>query len=144
VEKMRTDYAGTKSIFTITALVNNSGESSVSIKRTGLLRVYIGAANYVDLKFDMLNYEESAQVEAHGSKIAVFQSVVEGDLQPADRELLTRYWGQSVHCVLFVEDSLNRIKASNKIVFSEGIFQKLLIDRLSQEAGKEKYYTDLR
>lgn len=49
-DTLKSELLQTRSTFAVTAAFTNSGRSSISIKRVGLLRVYIGAGNYVDIR----------------------------------------------------------------------------------------------
>lgn len=142
IETLVTELKKKKSFFRISAVLANSGQSSISIKRPALLRVYIGTGNYVDLKMKLENYQDTAEVSAHGTRIASFKSDEISTIPDEDQSLINTYWGQSVHAILFTEDILGHINASNPIAFSEGLYQKIIYDRLEGEASNKKYFVE--
>ncbi len=88
------------------------------------------------------DYARSAQVQAEGTDIASFVSDEFSALPKPDQKLITSYWGQNVHAVLFIEDTLGYVVASDSISFAEGVYQKMIYDRLAQEASKPRYLDD--
>ncbi|EGR1860765.1 hypothetical protein D3O62_18695 [Vibrio cholerae] len=142
VETLIDELKRSKSFFRVSAVLTNSGKSSISIKRPALLRVYIGTGNYVDLKMELEDYHKSAEVKSHGTSIASFKSKEISTIPHDDQKLINTYWGQSVHAILFTEDILSSINASNPIAFSEGLYQKIIYDRLEGEASSKKYFTE--
>jgi hypothetical protein len=139
IEELKTKFVREKSLFSITAALVNSGKSTVSIKRPTLLRVYIGSGNYVDLPLTLKSYESSSEVNEHATKVVSFTSDEISNFPKADQDLINNYWQQSVNSILFVEDILGVIHASNAIAFSEGLYQKQIRDRLTAEASRKKY-----
>ncbi|MCE9687449.1 hypothetical protein LZP73_14770 [Shewanella sp. AS16] len=142
IELLIAELKRNKSFFRVSAILANSGKSSISIKKPALLRVYIGTGNYVDLKMELEKYQESAEVSAHGTRIASFKSKEISTIPDDDQNLINTYWGQSVHAILFIEDILSYINTSNPIAFSEGLYQKIIYDRLEGEASDKKYFSD--
>ena len=57
-----------------------------------------------------------------------------------DQILIDKYWEQRVLETLFIEDILGDIYSSKALIFSKGINQKGIYDRLALEASKDKYY----
>lgn len=129
-----------KSYFLISSSLSNSGKSSISIKKPALLRVFIGIGNYVDLKLTLTNYRDNAEVTAHGTNVVTFLSDEVSRLPLDDQRLINTYWGQNVHTMLFIEDTLEEIHVSNRIAFSEGLYQKIIYDRLAAEASLSSYF----
>lgn len=140
IESLNEELLQKRSFFTISAVLNNSGRASTSIKQPALLRIYIGTGNYVDLKLLLQDYRETAEAKAHGTQIVSFQSDEISTLPESDQAIINTYWGQSVHTILFVEDILGNIHSSNRIAFSEGLYQKIIYDRLASEASKTGYF----
>ena len=105
------------------------------------MRVYIGTGNYVDLKLLLTKFEESAQLDAHGTRLVVYESAEISKLPEEDQKIIDTYWGQSDHSILFIEDSIGKIHASNRISFAEGLYQKLIYDRLAAEAAKKSHFS---
>ena len=62
IDSLVSDLERNKSYFKVTAVIINSGRSSMSIKEQGLMRVYIGQDNYVDLKLRVKDYINVASI----------------------------------------------------------------------------------
>ncbi len=140
LDELTAKFSKEKSLFSITAVLVNSGSSTVSIRRPVVLRVYIGTGNYIDLNLFLDNYKIESEVLAHGTRVVTFVSDEISNFPKEDQALINTYWGQSVGSILFVEDILGRIHPSNNdIAFSEGLYQKQIRDRLIAEASKGKY-----
>jgi hypothetical protein len=139
LEELKNELDEKKGFFQVTAILNNSGRKSVSIRQLALLRVYIGKGNYVDIRLNLVDYQSSAEVPAGGTRIAVFESDLLEQFTQGDRSLAENYWGQSVHGVLFVEDIEGHINASNRISFASGLYIREVYDRLTAEASKIRY-----
>ena len=139
IAELKQDLDDRKGYFQITAILNNSGRKSISIRQLGLLRVYIGKGNYVDLKLNLQKYQESAEVAPNGTRIATFHSDALEAFEDADRTLIKNYWGQSVQGVLFVEDISGAIHSSASISFAKGLYIKEVFNRLTSEASKPIY-----
>lgn len=76
---------------------------------------------------------------SQGTQIASLVSPELLTLPEGDRTLINTYWGQSVRAILFVEDTLGKIHASNRIPFAGGLYEKIIYDRLAAEASKRAY-----
>ena len=129
-----------RSFFTISAVMNNAGNATTSIKQPALLRIYIGIGNYVDLKLLLQDYQKFAEIRAHGTQIVKFRSEEISTLPVSDQKLINTYWGQSVHAILFIEDISRSTHSSNRIAFSEGLYQKIIYDRLAAEASTKFHF----
>ena len=139
LEEMKRDLETKKGYFQLTAIINNTGRKSISIRQLGLLRIYIGKGNYVDLRLDLKDYQTAAEITASGTRLAVFTSDTLDKFTDGDRSLISTYWGQSVHAILFTEDVDGSIHASNRISFAKGLYIREVFDRLTAEAAKAKY-----
>lgn len=139
IDELKRDLEDKKGFFQITAVLNNAGRKSVSIRQLALLRVYIGKGNYVDLKLSLKDYQTNAEIGANGTRIVTFVSDLLEAFPDADRTLISTYWGQSVAGILFSEDISGAMHSSNRISFAKGLYQKVIFDRLSAEASREIY-----
>lgn len=135
IEQIKRDLTNNRSYFTISVSLFNSGRLNTSIKAPSILRVYIGRGNYVDLRLTLKEFETRSEVSANSTKVAVFDSPEISNLPEDDRKLINTYWGQSVACVLFIEDVHGNIYNSNAIAFAEGLYQKIIYDRLASAAA---------
>jgi len=135
IEQLRNELINNRSIFTISASLINSGRSNTAIKVPGLLRVSIGEGNYIDLKLTLKDFENKSEITANGTRIIVFESPEVSSLPEEDRKLINTYWGQSVNARLLLEDIHSKIYVSNPIAFAEGLYQKIIYDRLAQAAS---------
>ena len=136
VELIRTELINKRSFFTVSASLINSGRSNTAIKVPGLLRVSVGEGNYIDLKLNLKDFENKSEISANGTRIVVFESAEVSTLPEEDRKLINTYWGQSVSSTLMVEDIHSRNYASNRIAFAEGLYQKIIYDRLARAASE--------
>ncbi|WP_462170605.1 hypothetical protein [Pseudoalteromonas xiamenensis] len=135
------DLNSKNSKYYITASITNSGNASVSIKRPGLFRVYIGSGNYVDLKLEIPrdSYKEVAQINERATRLITFNSKKLSELPSEDRKLVNQYWGKNVNGVIFVIDSLSNVESSELTPFSDALYQKQIYDKLIFEASKLKW-----
>lgn len=138
IDQIRRDLVNSRSFFTVSASLVNSGRANTAIKIPALLRVSIGEGNYIDIKMTLKDFEEKSEISASGTRIVVFESSEISSLPEEDRKLINTYWGQSVRAVIFLEDIRNHTYQSNAIAFAEGLYQKTIYDRLSQAANNSK------
>lgn len=135
LELLRRELIDNRSFFTVSASLINSGRTNTAIKVPGLLRVSIGEGNYIDLKLTLKDFETKSEISANGTRIVVFESPEVSSLPEEDRKLINTYWGQSVPSRLLLEDIHSTIYVSNGIAFAEGLYQKIIYDRLAREAS---------
>lgn len=131
VHQIKTELIENRSFFEISATLINSGRLNTSIKRPALFRVYIGKENYIDLKLTLNDFEVKSEISPNSTVVSTFSSTDISQLPEEDRKLINTYWGQSVQCKLFVEDVHGEPSGSNSIAFSEGLYQKIIFDRLA-------------
>ena len=98
----------------------------------------IGEGNYIDLKLSLKDFENKSEISANGTRVVVFESPDVSSLPEEDRKLINTYWGQSVSSRLFLEDIHSQIYSSNTIAFAEGLYQKIIYDRLARAASGER------
>ncbi|MCG9753707.1 hypothetical protein L1D40_00535 [Shewanella insulae] len=137
VGQIRSELIENRSYFEISATLINSGRLNTSIKKPALFRVYIGKENYIDLKLTLSEFETKSEISPNSTVVGSFSSTDISQLPEEDRKLINTYWGQSVQCKLFVEDVHGEPTASNSIAFSEGLYQKIIFDRLAVVATNE-------
>lgn len=135
IEVAKQDLIANKSLFTVSVSLINSGRSNTAIKAPGLLRVSIGQGNYIDIKLSLKDFENKSEISANGTRIAIFESQEISSLPEEDRNLINTYWGQSVKSWLLVEDVQGNVVRSNYIAFAEGLYQKIIYDRLARAAS---------
>ena len=134
------DVSKKESFFTVSTVLINSGKASISIKKPALLGVYIGTGTYIDFNLELENYSNKAEVVPNGTQIVSLRSRKISKLPEEDQELIDTYWRQSVHSILFIQDIKGHIISSNRIPFSEGLYQKVIYDKLAEEASKKTYF----
>jgi uncharacterized membrane protein YeaQ/YmgE (transglycosylase-associated protein family) len=137
VGQIRNELIENRSFFEISATLINSGRLNTSIKKPALFRVYIGKENYIDLKLTLSDFETKSEISPNSTVVGSFSSTDISQLPEEDRKLINTYWGQSVQCKLLVEDVHGEATASNAIAFSEGLYQKIIFDRLAVVATNE-------
>lgn len=137
VELLKNDLVNNRSYFTVSVSLINSGRSNSAIKVPALLRVSIGEGNYIDLKLTLKDFENKSEISANGTRIVIFESSEVSSLPEEDRKLINTYWGQSVSSRLLLEDIHSKIYSSNAIAFAEGLYQKIIYDRLARAASPE-------
>jgi hypothetical protein len=138
VELIKEELMDSSSFFTVSASLINSGRSNTAIKVPALLRVSIGEGNYIDLKLVLKDFENKSEISASSTRIVVFESPEMSSFPEEDRKLINTYWGQSVSSRLLLEDIHSKIYTSNAIAFAEGLYQKLIYDRLARAASAEQ------
>lgn len=137
IETLKNNLVDNRSFFTVSASLINSGRSNTAIKVPALLRVSIGEGNYIDLKLSLKDFENKSEISANGTRIVVFESPEVSSLPEEDRKLINTYWGQSVSSRLLLEDIHSIIYTSNTIAFAEGLYQKIIYDRLGRAASTD-------
>lgn len=137
IEVLKKELLDNRSYFTVSASLINSGRTNTAIKVPALLRVSIGEGNYIDLKLSLKDFEDKSEISANGTRIVVFESPEVSCLPEEDRNLINTYWGQSVSSCLLLEDIHSYIYSSNTIAFAEGLYQKIIYDRLARAASTE-------
>jgi hypothetical protein len=135
LETIKKDLLDNRSFFTVSVSLINSGRTNTAIKVPALLRVSIGEGNYIDIKLTLRDFENKSEISANGTLIVTFDSPEISSLPEEDRKLINTYWGQSVSSRLFIEDINSNIYKSNTIAFAEGLYQKIIYDRLAQAAN---------
>jgi len=135
IQLLRQQLLANRSYFTVSTFLINSGRSNTAVKVPGLLRVYIGEGNYIDIKLTIRDFEDKSEIPSSGTRIAIFESAEVSTLPEEDRNLINTYWGQSVRSRLFLEDIHGVALCSNVIAFAEGLYQKMIYDRLARAAG---------
>jgi hypothetical protein len=140
MELIRKELIDTRSFFTVSASLINSGRFNTAIKVPALLRVSIGEGNYIDLKLNLKDFENKSEISASGTRIVVFESPEVSSFPEEDRKLINTYWGQSVSSRLLLEDIHSQIYTSNAIAFAEGLYQKIIYDRLARAASTEQQH----
>ncbi len=135
VDVVRKELIDSRSFFTVSASLINSGRSNTAIKVPALLRVSIGEGNYIDIKLTLKDFENKSEISANGTRIIAFESSEVSSLPEEDRKLINTYWGQSVRSRLLIEDIHSQIYSSNPIAFAEGLYQKIIYDRLARAAS---------
>ena len=138
LELLRTELVDNRSFFTVSASLINSGRTNTAIKVPALLRVSIGEGNYIDIKLSLKDFENKSEISANGTRIVVFESPEITGFPEEDRRLINTYWGQSVSARLYLEDIHARAYGSNRIAFAEGLYQKIIYDRLAQVASSDR------
>ncbi|GBQ44194.1 hypothetical protein ACM0P6_09910 [Komagataeibacter sucrofermentans] len=138
IELLKKELFDNRSYFTVSASLINSGRTNTAVKVPSLLRVSIGEGNYIDIKLSLKDFEDKSEISANGTRIVVFESSEVSSLPEDDRNLINTYWGQSVSSRLFIEDIHSNIYSSNTIAFAEGLYQKIIYDRLARAASTEE------
>lgn len=138
LELLRAELVDNRSYFTVSASLINSGRTNTAIKVPALLRVSIGEGNYIDIKLSLKDFENKSEISANGTRIVVFESPEITGFPEEDRRLINTYWGQSVSARLYLEDIHARAYGSNRIAFAEGLYQKIIYDRLAQVASSDR------
>lgn len=137
IEILKKELVENRSFFTVSASLINSGRTNTAIKVPALLRVSIGEGNYIDLKLSLKDFENKSEISANGTRIISFESSEVSSLPEEDRRLINTYWGQSVNSRLLLEDIHSTIYSSNTIAFAEGLYQKIIYDRLARAASTD-------
>lgn len=131
VTQIKSELIENNSFFEMSVTLINSGRLNTSIKKPALFRVYIGRENYIDLKLTLNDFENKSDISPNSTVVCSFASTDISQIPEEDRKLINTYWGQSVQCRLFVEDVHGEATSSNSIAFSEGLYQKIIFDRLA-------------
>jgi hypothetical protein len=142
IDKIKKDLVENRSKFFISVSLVNSGRLNTSIKVPAILRVYIAKGTYVNLELQM--YSGTSEVPPNSTKVVSFRSSEISQLPEDGRNLINSYWKNNVYCTLFLEDVRAEIYRSNPIVFSSGVYQKIIYDRLANAAANYNPWSDIR
>ncbi|MDG4603138.1 MAG: hypothetical protein P9C48_12475 [Defluviicoccus sp.] len=137
LELLKAELVDSRSFFTVSASLINSGRTNTAIKVPALFRVSIGEGNYIDIKLSLKDFENKSEISANGTRIVLFESPEISGFPEEDRRLINTYWGQSVSARLYLEDIHARAYGSNRIAFAEGLYQKIIYDRLARVASSD-------
>jgi hypothetical protein len=118
--------------------VSNAGRGSVSLRREGVLRVFLGSNNYIDADLTMDEYAANADLQPKHSRIIVFSSAPIRTFESAVRDRIKAYWGQNVPCKLYVTDIDGKIYGSDTFPFAQGLYQQLIYDKLREAASHDR------
>jgi len=127
-----------KSYFVVSTSFINSGKNNTAVKYPALLRVFIGDGNYIDIKLKMNDFENKSDIPQSGTRNVSFNSEEISSFPKEDIQMIKNYWGQAIKTSIFLEDIYGNIFESNKIPFAEGLYQKIIYDRLSLAAGNSQ------
>jgi hypothetical protein len=73
--------------------VTNSGRGAISLRREGVLRVYLGGSSYIDLELEVDKYDTKADLQPKSSRIINFFSAPLRTLKTADQDRILSYPG---------------------------------------------------
>jgi len=119
------------------AAVSNAGRGAISLRREGVLRVFLGTNNYIDVELTIDEYSQNADLQPKHSRIVTLSSKPTKELDLAAQERIRSYWGQNVPAKLFVTDIDGKIYASDTFPFAQGLYQQLIYDRLKAAAAQD-------
>jgi len=122
----------------VNAAVANSGRGAVSLRREGILRVFLGGNNYIDLELLIDKYETHADLTPKTSRIVSLYSDPLKDLKSTDQDRIVSYWGQNVPSRFYLMDIDGKIYESDPFPFAQGLYQQIIYDRLRNVASRRR------
>lgn len=121
--------------FTVEVVASNTGRVSTSLRPLALMRVQISDTNYVDIRLQLQDYTERAELQPSSTNILHFHSAEIRDFPKEDQTLINTFWGSTGRVRLYAIDTKHNIFASNPIAFADNRNQKLIVDKLKESAA---------
>lgn len=135
LDELRAGFYTRRSKFSVSCLVANYGNLNTAMRAPALLRVDIGHGQYIEIKMKLRDFESKSEIKSNGSSVLYFESSEVSALPADDQDLIRTYWNQAVKAFIISQDVRGGIHKSNPIAFAEGLYEKLIYDRLSRSAG---------
>ncbi len=115
--------------------VSNSGAGALSLKPQGLLRIYLGGANYFDVELGIETYGDKGNLAPRSSAIMRLSSQPLEEMRLPDQDQIKTYFRQNAPATLFLIDINGKVHQSNTVPFARGLYQQSVLDDLRKAAS---------
>lgn len=136
LDKFSEEQMSRNTFFKVEVVASNSGRVSTSLRPMALMRVKISDENYVDIRLQMDDYREQAELQSSSTNIIHYRSSELLSFPREDQSLINTFWGSTGRVKIFTLDTKHNIFSSNQIAFVDNLNQKVMIDKLKEVATR--------
>ncbi|MFW7522949.1 hypothetical protein ACODM8_02245 [Vibrio ostreicida] len=137
--KIKREQQELYSFFELDAVATNIGRASTSLRPIGMVRVNISDNNYVDVKLEMIDFQELSEIPASSTRLLSYRSQELHQMPVEDRNLVNAFWGSTGQARLLNLDTKMQVYSSNPTAFAYNSNQKVLFDHLKKAAASLSY-----
>ncbi|KZN53643.1 hypothetical protein [Pseudoalteromonas luteoviolacea] len=134
LHKLKSQQLELYTYFDVEVVASNTGRVSTSLRPLALMRVQISENNYVDIRLQLQNYTEQAELAPSSTNILRYRSSELNTFPSEDQALINTFWGSTGRVRLFAMDTKHNVFTSNQIAFVDNRNQKLIVDKLKEVA----------
>ncbi|MCF2857245.1 hypothetical protein L1286_07180 [Pseudoalteromonas sp. SMS1] len=134
LHKLKSQQLELYTYFDVEVVASNTGRVSTSLRPLALMRVQISENNYVDIRLQLQNYTEQAELAPSSTNILRYRSNELNTFPSEDQGLINTFWGSTGRVRLYAMDTKHTVFTSNQIAFVDNRNQKLIIDKLKEVA----------
>ncbi|KZN43572.1 hypothetical protein [Pseudoalteromonas luteoviolacea] len=135
LNKLKSQQLELYTYFEVEVVASNTGRVSTSLRPLALMRVQISENNYVDIRLQLQNYTEQAELAPSSTNILHYRSSELNTFPSEDQALINTFWGSTGRVRLFAMDTKHNVFTSNQIAFVDNRNQKLIVDKLKEAAS---------
>ncbi|MBQ4811033.1 hypothetical protein A7985_00800 [Pseudoalteromonas luteoviolacea] len=135
LQKLKSQQHELYSYFEVEIVASNAGRASTSLRPLALMRVQISRNNYVDIRLQLLDYTEQAELSPSSTNILRYRSNELNTFPHEDLGLINTFWGSTGRVRLYAMDTKHNVFVSNQTAFVDNRNQKLIVDKLKDVAA---------
>ncbi|NVD06505.1 hypothetical protein FCU94_06225 [Vibrio sp. JPW-9-11-11] len=133
--KVKREQQSLYSYFEVDIVATNNGRASASLRPVGMIRVNISDSNYVDVKLEMVDFQNASELPPSSTRLLSYRSNELYKMPAEDRELINTFWGSTGQARLLNLDTKHQVYASKPAAFADNSNQKMLFDNLKTAAA---------
>ncbi|KZN28461.1 hypothetical protein N480_10225 [Pseudoalteromonas luteoviolacea S2607] len=135
LQKLKSQQLELYTYFEVEIVASNAGRASTSLRPLALMRVQISRNNYVDIRLQLLDYTEQAELSPSSTNILRYRSSELNTFPHEDQGLINTFWGSTGRVRLYAMDTKHNVFVSNQTAFVDNRNQKLIVDKLKDVAA---------
>ncbi|KJY89386.1 hypothetical protein TW84_12595 [Vibrio neptunius] len=133
--KIQGEQQGLYSFFEVDIVATNNGRASASLRPVGMVRVNISGNNYVDIKLELVDFQNSSELPPSSTRLLTYRSNELHQMPVEDRNLVNAFWGSTGQARLINLDTKHQVYSSKPTAFADNSNQKILFDQLKKAAA---------
>ncbi|KZN47399.1 hypothetical protein [Pseudoalteromonas luteoviolacea] len=137
LQKLKSQQLELYTYFEVEIVASNAGRASTSLRPLALMRVKISRNNYVDIRLQLLDYTEQAELSPSSTNILRYRSSELNTFPQEDQGLINTFWGSTGQVRLYAMDTKHNVFVSNQTAFVDNRNQKLIVDKLKEVATSD-------